>query len=177
MEFNNNANVSTYIEKLVLQILEKNRILKGNKLFGTITEVISQDKVNVYIEQELRSQIISCPPRVVFEVGDRVLIENINNNPHDRFIIATVKGVESNIEIIDYSTLPTFPVELTARDDTTGKAQLFTYGYDDPSTLWTQELRYNDKGQLVTVVETYPDGMIFYRNLIRDSEGRFMKYE
>ena len=174
-DFNNSSNISIYLQKLVMQILEKNGLLKGNKLFGVIENVISETKVRVYVEKELRSQICNCPPRVGFEVGDRVLIENINNNPHDRFIIAIVDGISKDTEIIDYDSLPTEPVEIIR--DENGKAYRFIFGYDNPKTLWTQDLSFRVDGKVDSTTNTYPDGMVLIRYFIRDDLNRICKYE
>lgn len=173
--FDNNSNISVYLEKLVMQILQKNGLLKGNKLFGVIEKVISETKVKVYVEKEMRSQLCNCPPRVPFEVGDRVLIENINNNPHDRFIIALVDGVSKNTEVIDYDSLPTEPVEIVRNEN--GKAYKFIFAYDNPKTLWTQEISFRSDGKADSVTSTYPDGMVFMRYFIRDDKDRVWKYE
>ncbi len=64
--FNNNSNISIYLQKLVMQILEKNGLLKGNKMFGVIEEIISETVVKVYIEmlkEQLKSTMVltGCP--------------------------------------------------------------------------------------------------------------------
>ena len=173
--FNNSANISVYLEKLVMQILQKNGLLKGNKLFGVVEERISENKVKVYLEKELRSEICNCPPKTEFQMGDRVLIENINNNPHDRFIVALVEGIGKDVEIIDYESLPTEPVEIIRNEQ--GKAYKFVYGYDNPKTLWTQEIFSREDGKADSIKNTYPDGMVFIRYFIRDDKDRVWKYE
>lgn len=175
-DFNNYANFAVAIEKLVEQILLKNGVKKVNKIFGLVEEVISDNKLKVYLEQELRSVVVNCPPRIGFEIGDRVLIENINNNPQDRFVVAIIEGVSKDTEIIDYASLPTEPVQVV-RDDHTQKVIKAIYGYDNPQTMWEQRLTYDDKGLLVSTTSIYPDGAVLRRFLIRDEKGRLIKYE
>lgn len=174
-DFNNMANVSVALEKLVKQILKKNGLLKGNKIFGVVEEVVNETQLKVYLEQEMRSTIVNCPPRIAFEIGDRVLIENINNNPHDRFVIAIIEGISADTEVIDYDSLPTAPVEIV-RDDN-GKAYKFIFAYDNPKTLWTMEITKFPDGKAESTISTYPDGMVFVRWFIRDDNGRLWKYE
>lgn len=174
-DFNNIANISVALEKLVKQILQKNGLLKGNKIFGVVEEVINETKLKVYLQQELRSMIINCPPRIAFEIGDRVLVENINNNPHDRFVIAIIEGVSKETEVIDYDSLPTEPVEIIR--DEKGKAYKFIFAYDNPKTLWTMEISKTPNGKAESTIATYPDGMVFIRWFIRDENGRLWKYE
>ena len=173
--FDNTANISVALEKLVKQILQKNGLLKGNKLFGIVEAVISETQLKVYLQQEMRSMIVNCPPRIAFEIGDRVLIENINNNPHDRFVMAIVEGISKDTEVIDYDSLPTEPVEIVR--DENGKAYKFIFAYDNPKTLWTLELTRLPDGKAESTISTYPDGMIFIRWFIRDEQGRLWKYE
>lgn len=173
--FDNTANISVSLEKLVMQILQKNGLLKGNKLFGIVEEVISETQLKIYLQQEMRSTLVNCPPRIAFEMGDRVLVENINNNPHDRFVIAIIEGVSKDTEVIDYDSLPTEPVEIVR--DTNGRAYKFIFAYDNPTTLWTQEITYNNEGNAESTISTYPDGMVFIRYFIRDEQGRLWKYE
>ncbi len=174
-DFNNNSNISIYLQKLVMQILEKNGLLKGNKLFGVIEDIISETVVKVYIEKELKSQLCNCPPKNGFQIGDRVLVENINNNPHDRFIVALVSGISTDTEVIDYDNLPTEPVEIVRNEK--GKAYRFVFGYDNPKTLWTQEITFREDGKAYSITNTYPDGAVFIRYFIRDDKDRVWKYE
>ncbi|MFR4987313.1 MAG: hypothetical protein ACLUCH_07955 [Lachnospirales bacterium] len=175
VEFNNLANTAISLEKIVMQILQKNGLLKGNKLFGVVEQVINETKLKVYLEAEMRSMLVNCPPRIAFEIGDRVLIENINNNPHDRFVMALIEGVSKDTEVIDYDSLPTEPMEIVR--DENGKAYKFIFAYDNPKTLWTQEITRLLDNKAESVISTYPDGMVFVRWFIRDEKGRVWKYE
>lgn len=174
--FNNYSNVAKDMEKFIMQVLVKNKLLNVNKLFGIVEKKINETLLQVYIEQELRSMEVKCPPRIPFEVGDRVLIENINNNPQDRFVVAIIEGISKDTEIIDYATLPTEPVQLIY-DESTKKLKKVIYGYDNPKTTWQNILNYDETGKLISDTRIYPDGMVFKRFLIRDDKGKLIRYE
>lgn len=174
--FNNYSNVAVGMEKFIMQILLKNKLLNVNKLFGIVEKKITDSLLQVYLEQEQRSVDVKCPPRIPFEVGDRVLVENINNNPQDRFVVAIIEGVSKDTEIIDYASLPSEPVQLVY-DETTNKLSKAIYGYDNPRTLWEQRLLYDESGKLISDTRVYPDGMVIRRFLIRDDKGKLIKYE
>lgn len=174
-EFQQGANLAPMLEKTTMQILRKNGVLTGNKVFGMIEEVLNKTTLRVYIDQATTSEIVSCSPHVKYTYGDRVLIEYINNNPHDMFVLGTIAG-GYDIDIIDYDSLPDEPVEIIY--DSSGKAVEFIYGYDKPETTWRQELERNEKGQVRNVYHYYPDGFVMARTLIRrDSDDKVVKYE
>lgn len=180
------------LEKSVIQILKKNGLLQGNKTFGVVTEILNKKALMVEITQSNNIEMVRCSPNVEFKVGDRVLIEYINNNPHDRFVLALVSsGVsvesgnqdsndgedgEDNNDSKDYLFLPYEPVEII-RDDTTKKAYKFIYGYDNPDTTWEQELVRNADDKVEEIIHRYPNGVILIRTLFRNNEGKVFKYE
>lgn len=173
--FNQDTNIAPLFEKLTLQVLKKNNLLVGNKVFGMIEEILNDSTLRVYIDQATTSEIVSCSPHVKYRYGDRVIIEYINNNPQDMYVLGTVAG-GYDIDIIDYDLLPTEPVEIIY--DSAGVAVEFIYGYDKPSTTWRQELERNDKGQVTTVYHYYPDGFVKARSIIRrGSDDKVVKYE
>ena len=173
------------LEKSVIQILKKNGLLQGNKTFGVVTEIVNDKSLMVEITQSNNIEMVRCSPNVEFNIGDRVLIEYINNNPHDRFVLALVSGsvsVEATEEEEeennqnDYLFLPYEPVEII-RDDITKKAYRFIYGYDNPDTTWEQELVRNAENKVEEVISRYPNGLILIRTLFRNEEGKVFKYE
>lgn len=173
--FESDANIMPMMEKMVMQILKKNNLLVGNKTFGVIEDIINQTTLLVYLQQSNTSEIVKCSPKVRYNLGDRVLVEYINNNPHDRFVTGLIGGGNA-IDAIDYDMLPDEPVEIVR--DSNGRAYLFIYGYNKPTTTWTQELIRNpETGKVEQVIYTYPDGFVMIRTLIRDEEDRLKKYE
>ena len=173
------------LEKSVMQILKKNKMLQGNKTFGVVTEIVNDKALMVDMTQTNSIEMVRCSPSVEFNIGDRVLIEYINNNPHDRFVLALVSGsvsVEATEEEEeennqnDYLFLPYEPVEII-RDDITKKAYRFIYGYDNPNTTWEQELVRNAENKVEEVISRYPNGLILIRTLFRNEEGKVFKYE
>ena len=168
-QFKTNANASAMVEKAVMQILQKNNLLVGNKTFGVVEEIINNTTL-----QSNTSEIVNCSPKVEYHKGDRVLVEYINNNPHDMFVIALVGG-GYEIDQIDYSELPTEPVKIVYNEH--GKAYKFIYGYDQPRKTWEQELVRNDEGIVEEIIHYYPDGFVLTRVLIRNDQGRVIKYE
>ena len=173
-QFQADANVMPMTEKMIMQILQKNNLLTGNKTFGVVEEVINKTTLLVYMQHSNTSEIVKCSPHVPFHLGDRVLVEYINNNPHDRFVLGVIKG-GYDIDQIDYNLLPDEPVQII-RDDN-GRAYKFIYGYNNPRTTWEQELIRNDEGKVEQVVHYYPDGFVLIRTLIRDAQGRLRRYE
>ena len=174
-QFQADANIMPMMEKVVMQILSKNGLLTGNKTFGVVEEVLNHSTLMVVMQQSGVSEVVNCSPSVTYNLGDRVLIEYINNNPHDRLALGVLKG-GSEVEQMDYSLLPEEPVEIIRDED--GKAVKFIYGYDDSATTWTQELVRNEDGsRLESVIYTYPDGFIEIRKLIRGEEDKLEKYE
>ena len=173
--FQGNANIMPMMEKMIMQILQKNGILQGNKTFGIVEEIINKHTLLVYLEHSNISETVKCSPHIPWHIGDRVLVEYINNNPHDRFVLGLIGGGE-DIEMIDYANLPDEPVEIIRNAD--GQAYKFIYAYDQPTKTWTQELvRDVDTGKVTQVIHSYPDGFVMIRTLIRDSEDRLVKYE
>ena len=172
------------LEKSVMQILKKNKMLQGNKTFGVVTEIVNDKALMVDMTQTNSIEMVRCSPSVKFTLGDRVLVEYINNNPHDRFVVAIISGsvdVNGNVNVcdcepFDYEFLPYEPVEII-RDTDTNKAYLFIYGYDDPDTTWEQELVRNDEGKVEDVIHRYPNGVILIRTLYRNTKGEVFKYE
>lgn len=173
--FSNETNIMVMMEKVVMQVLKKNGLLTGNKVFGVVEEVINDSTLRVYLQQSMESKVVKCSPKAEFNLGDRVLVEYINNNPHDMFVMALIKG-GYGIEPIDYDSLPTEPVEIVR--NSAGKAFKFIYAYNQPTKTWTQELVRNENtGKVDSVIHTYPDGYILERFFIRDENGKLYKYE
>ena len=185
------------LEKSVMQILKKNKMLQGNKTFGVIEQILSNKALMVEMTQTNAVEMVRCSPNVGFKLGDRVLVEYINNNPHDRFVVAVISG---GIEVdghrqgqdgekgedgkdaeggecdCDYEFLPYEPVEIIRNDDD-GKAYLFIYGYDNPDTTWEQELIRNSDGKVEDIIHRYPNDIILIRTLYRNDDGKVFKYE
>lgn len=173
--FNQSANIVPMMEKMTMQTASKHGLLQGNKLFGMIEEVLSDSRLRVYLDHATRSEIVTCSPHVNYKLGDRVLIEKINNNPHDMFVVGTIAG-GYDIDVIDYDNLPSEPVEIIY--NSAGVAVEFIYGYDKVDTTWRQELERNDKGQVTVIYHYYPDGYVMARSLIRrPSDDKVIKYE
>lgn len=171
--FKSDANIMAMVEKMVIQILKKNNLLTGNKTFGVVEEVLNKSTLMVHLQHSNTSEIVNCSPNVTFHIGDRVLVEYINNSPHDRFVLGLVSG-GSEIHV-DYDNLPKEPVEII--QDNSGRPYKFIYGYDKPKKTWIQELIRNDDGRVEQVLHIYPDGFILLRTLVRDSHGKLEKYE
>lgn len=173
--FSNETNIMVMMEKVVMQVLKKNGLLTGNKVFGVIEEVINETTLKVYMQQSMTTELVNCSPKAEFNIGDRVIVEYINNNPHDMFVMALVKG-GAKIETIDYDTLPDEPVEIVR--NSSGKVYKFIYAYNEPTKTWTQELiRDDETGKVTAVVHEYPDGYILTRYLIRDENEKLYRYE
>lgn len=173
-QFQSSANVMPMMEKVVMQVLKKNGMLKGNKTFGIVEDIINTATLNVFMQHSQTTERVKCSPHVPFKLGDNVLVEYINNNPHDMFVLGVISGGEE-IQEIEYETLPDEPVQIIRNSE--GKAYKFIYGYDDPEHQWTQELVRNENGKLKEVLHYYPDGFTLIRTLIRDEEGKLEKYE
>lgn len=173
---NQNYDVITMLEKTVIQVLKKNNLLGGNKIFGVVEDVLNSSTLYVNMPQFNKSEMINCSPRATFKVGDHVLVEFINNNPQDKFVYAVIKemGREDN-SYLDYQLLPTEPVRIER--DETKRACKFIYGYDRPTKTWSQELLRGEDGKVVSIKHTYPDGFILIRNLIRNDDGLLDRYE
>lgn len=174
--FDNSNNLMVMMEKVVMQVLKKNGLLTGNKVFGVVEEVVNDTTLRVYLQQSMQSELVKCSPKATFNLGDRVLIEYINNNPHDKFVMALVHG-GYGVEPIDYDSLPTEPVEIIRRDD--GKAYKFIYAYDQPTKTWSQELiRDVDTDKVTSIKHVYPDGAVMIRYLVKDTTtNKLHKYE
>lgn len=76
------------IEKFIYKVLNRHNLLQGNDHFGVVTEIISNRKLKVIIDDGDVSQTISCNPDVPFAIGNRVLIRYINGNPRDKYAIS-----------------------------------------------------------------------------------------
>lgn len=174
-DFKQKANVAPMMEKMTMQIMEKNGLLRGNKVFGSIEEILNKTKLRVYLDHAARSEVVNCSPHVEYRLGDRVLIEHINNNPQDMFVVGTLAG-GYDVESIPYGELPSEPVEIIY--NSAGIAVEFIYGYDKPDTTWRQELERNEKGQVTVIYHYYPDGFVMARTLVRrESDDKVIKYE
>lgn len=173
--FNQKANILPLLEKNTMQVLQKNDKLIGNKTFGIVADVLNETTLIVEMEEAGSKPLeATCSPHVKYTLGDRVIVEYINNNPKDRFVVGVLNG-GYDIDIIDYDSLPTEPVEIIYNSNNI--AVEFIYGYDDPKTTWRQELERNEKGQLVNVYSYYPDGYVKVRTLFRNSIDKVYKYE
>lgn len=172
--FNPQTEAMKMTEKVFMQLLKKNNLLVGNKTFGVVREVLNTTTLLIHFEHSGTNEIVNCSPHIPFKLGDRVIVEYINSNPHDRFVLALIGG-GYEIDVIDYDALPTEPVKII-RDDN-GKAYKFIYAYDRPTKEWSQELIRNDEGKVVQVIYAYPDGFILIRTLFRDEDGKLERYE
>lgn len=172
--FTQKANLTPLLEKTTLQTLQRNDLLVGNKIFGMVEKVINKTTLMVYVDQATEREIVNCSPHVDYQIGDRVLIEYINNNPHDMFVTGTIGGGYP-IDQIDYSSLPDEPVEIIYNEE--NKAVEFIYGYTSKKTTWRQELERNEEGKVIAVLHYYPDGYVLVRNLIRREDGKVTHYE
>lgn len=172
------------LEQSVMQILKKNNILQGNKTFGVVQEIVSDKILKVELTQANSIENVRCSPNVEFKIGDRVLVEYINNNPHDMFVMAVISGGvdlgdwedNGDKKCYDYTFLPYEPVEIIRYEDNR-KAYKFIYGYDNPNTTWEQELVRNDKGQVEEIIHRYPNDIILIRTLYRNDRDEVYKYE
>ena len=160
-----------------MQILRKNGLLKGNKTFGTVIRQLNSTVVEVEMVDSSSIQRVNCSPNLEFNTGDRVLIEYINNNPHDMFIMGLIKGGQKipPDEPLDYFSLPYEPVEIFRNE--ADKAYRFMYGYDNPKTTWYQELIRDESGRVVEIIHEYPDGFVLIRTLFRNEKEQVYKYE
>ena len=117
------------------------------------------------------------------------MVEYINNNPHDRFVVAIVANgtdidtgrdneddKDKDKDCYDYTFLPYEPVEIIRYEDSR-KAYKFIYGYDNPDTTWEQELIRNEDGKVVEVIHRYPNGVTLTRTLYRNDKDEVFKYE
>lgn len=170
------------LEDTVMQVLKKNGILQGNKTFGFVAEILSNTKIKVDMTQANSTEIVTCSPNMEIALGDRVLVEYINNNPHDMFAIAVVsKGsggdvIEDEEEIVSCDCLPYEPVEIIREDDEQNRAYLFIYAYDS-IYRWEQELVRDEQGRVIEVIHRYPNNIILVRRLLRNENGKVYKYE
>lgn len=190
LQIQKDAMAMQLFEQSIMQILRKNGMMQGNKTFGTVAEVINDKSLMVEMTQSNSTEMVRCSPNIDFYVGDRVLIEYINNNPHDRFVVALISGgvdVESGNQedetdetddetCYDYTFLPYEPVEIIRHEDSR-QAYLFIYGYDNPETTWEQELIRNDKGQVEEIIHRYPKDITLIRTLLRNELDEVFKYE
>lgn len=174
-KFSQVANLSPMLEKATMNTLEKNNRLVGNKRFAIVEDVLNETTLLVYFDQSHETIQVNCSPHVVYELGDRVIVEYINNDPQDRYVTSVLNG-GYDIDIIDYESLPSEPVEIIYNSK--GLAIEFIYGYDNPKTMWRQELERNAKGQVENIYHYYPDGWVMVRTLFRDEvTDRVYKYE
>lgn len=173
-DFSNDAKVIQRMEDIMMQMLRKNGILKGNKVYATVVEHINDTSVSVILGQSQNEEIVSCSPNMTFNTGDLVLVEFINNNSHDKFIMAVVRN-GNPIEPLDYSTLPYEPVQIYRNEQ--NQAYRFMYGYDNPETTWFQELIRNSNNQVEEIIHEYPDESALVRTLFRNGQGQVWKYE
>lgn len=174
------ASMTDTWEKMILSVLKKHNVLSANKVFGVVTRVINSKAVRVYLEHEKREEIINCSPNAELKVGDTVMVEYINNNPKDKFIMAIINSIPSQPpeEPLDYRDLPSEPVRI-ARDTLTRKAYQFFYGEmeNPPELQWNQELiRHHETDKLIAVRSNYPDGISITRFLIYDNGGMLEWY-
>lgn len=171
----NNADLLSMFEKNVMQILRKNGILNQNKTFGIVEEVIDDTTLLVYMQQENKSRVVKCSPRTKFYEADRVIVEFINNNPHDTFVIGVVSGGSEPPKPLEYDKLPTEPVQIIR--DENRRAYKFIYAYNHPTNVWSQELIRNEHDKVVAVLHSYSDGFMHIRYLIFAEDGLLDRYE
>lgn len=179
-EIQQDNTIMSLLENTVMQILRKNGMLQGNKTFGVVAEIINDTKVMVDMTQSSSVELVSCSPNVEMALGDRVLVEYINNNPHDMFVIAVIaKGTGGDViedKIVSCECLPTEPVEIIREDEEPERAYLFIYAYDS-EYRWEQELIRDERGKVIEIIHRYPNHIILVRRLYRDEKDRVYKYE
>lgn len=174
IDFKENANVIPMMEKLIMQVLRRNKLLTGNKTFGIVEEIINDTTLLVELQQSNTSEEVNCSPETPFHRGDRVIVEYINNNPQDRFVMGLIGG-GNRIEQMNYANLPTEPVEIIRNDK--GQAYRFIYAYDKPNKTWSQEITRNENNQAEIITHFYPDGFVMARFIKRNEEGLVTHYE
>jgi len=84
----NDKQIYKTIKDIVIEVLHDNGVLKGNWRLGKVDTVISDKKLTVFVDGNIRSQTISCNPDITFVSGDYVWIVNINGSSQDKFVIS-----------------------------------------------------------------------------------------
>lgn len=71
---------------IVYNILNKEKLLRGEWHHGDVDTVISSTSIRVFVDGSSISQIIPCNPDVTFKSGDKVFVHFVNGNSSDKFV-------------------------------------------------------------------------------------------
>ena len=164
---------------MVMNILHANNVLRPNKTFATVLEKVGPNSVAVFMEQSQLTEVVQCAPNAELKPGDYVLVEYINNNPQDKFVMALIRSISSDIgKGVDWSKLAQEPIRLQ-RNPLTKKVEKVFYGEDEypPQRQWNQELHRDVNSIVFAVTSTYPDGLQITRYILRDNDGLVVAYK
>jgi len=84
-----------FYEVLVKNIhseVKKMGLLTGNIRYGEVHEVISANKLTVFVDGSPISQEMKCNPDVMFLTGDRVWVHMINGDSKNKFVFSRIGG-------------------------------------------------------------------------------------
>lgn len=161
---------------MIIKTLETNGLLTPNKTFAIFLEKLSYNTASVFLEQSQEVANVSCPSNGEFYPGDYVLVESINNNPQDRFIVATIRSAVTE-NLIDFSKLAQEPIRLQ-RNILTKVVERAFYGEGEYplERQWNQELHRDIDGLVYAVTSNYHT-MSITRYIIKDADGLVVAYK
>lgn len=165
------------LQDMVMATLQVNGVLRPNKSFGTFLRMAGVGRASVWIEEAGEAVEVGCPSHGDFNPGDYVLIENINNNPQDRFIVSTIRSIALE-GLVDFSKMAQEPVRLQ-RNPLTRVVEKVFYGEGEypENRQWTQELHRDVEGLVYAVTSIYGGQLTITRYIIKDADGLVVFYK
>lgn len=79
-----------YVQDIVYKVLDKEGVLKKDWHYGIVESVISDNYLNIYVDDSTISQKISCNPNITFNTGDKVYVIFINGDSKDKFVLCKI---------------------------------------------------------------------------------------
>lgn len=70
-------------------------VLRGDIHFGVVDEVINRNFLKVKIDNSENAQTIPCNPDIPFEKDDQVIVQFLNKNTKNKFVICRKMVEES----------------------------------------------------------------------------------
>jgi len=187
----NQNDVMNQLEDIIVQVLQKNGVLNNTHEFGIVIKPLS-DHMLLVAPQQFDKDPEEIPCAVIgggYRQGDRVLIEYLNNNQHNKYVICVMqRGFERGE--IDYSRLRDTPLRVFRRpgqfiQDPTHMVMDFSDIPHEPSRLawkilfderspmeWWIEIHRDARGWCRAITTFWPpNGMVRFTNfVVRDSD-------
>jgi hypothetical protein len=84
----NDKQFHNIIREIIREELKKLNLLTGQWHLGTVSEILSQKRLKVFVDGSDTAQTIPCNPDITFAVNDEVWVVYINGNPRDKYVIS-----------------------------------------------------------------------------------------